>query len=461
MKHKLTLLFVLATVKWLDAQRPDISVTLFRDSALASTWCPYNPSLVAYNLLQGNGYYGIYLANVGPGNTFQNERCFSCGDTALPGKNTAQPIFSPNGKYLMFSAEKATHPGSSGNSIPGIGQYNDLYVVTMDGQKTYRIIDMPDTGLSGMIETYFSPDGSEVMWDEQTAGVALNGRQEFGYWVVKIAPFIDDSIRGPHIDSTRIRVLQPGDTTAFNEPYGWSPDGSKVIFASDYNQFWVLDDQIYTMDTLGNNLKQMSSTAHNYPYCEHAFYSYDGKYIVWMTNEDCDTGSSVGGDDWWIMDSDASNQMRLTYFNDTTSPYWTGSTHINCHGSFNPTSYQFIGDVTGSEPVQLDPAKSIGGIYIITLNYLTVTGINSVEASTPTCTIYPNPANGVVNIKMNSNSALTYYSVYNVLGEIVRQGEFKGASTSIPLNEFSDGVYLLKLQTGSHYIAQKLVVNKM
>jgi len=462
MKKLTTLLLTITAIcaaHIVDAQKPDISVTLFRDSALASTWCPYDSTLVAYNLLLPNGYYAIYIATIGPGNTLLNERCFTCGDTALPGKNVAQPIFHPSGKYMLFTAEHATHPGSSTNSIPGIGQYNDMYVVTMDGQKTYRLVHEPDTGLSGMIETYFSPDGSQVMWDEQTYPVGLAGKQEFGYWVVKTAPFImDDTVRGPYIDSARIKVLQPGGVNAFNEPYGWSPDGSKIIFASDYNQFWVWDDQIYTMDTSGNNLKQMSSTAKNYPYCEHAFYSTDGKHIVWMTNEDCDTGSSVGGDDWWIMDSDASNQMRLTYFNDTTSAYWTGSVHINCHGSFSPDSRQFIGDVTGSKPVQTDPAASIGAAYIVTLNYLATSIGNTLTDAPLKCTLYPNPASDVMKISLGENTDLAHYSIFDITGSQVSDGKFQGPSSSIDVSNFSSGIYFLRIMTGSDRIKQRFIV---
>ena len=120
------------------------------------------------------------------------------------------------------------------------------------------------------------------------------------------------------------------------------------------------------MDTLGGNITQLTSTAKNYPYNEHAFYTPDGKNIVWMTNREAKKGNSEGGDDWWIMNSDSTNQRRLTYFNDPTCPYWTGTTHINGHGSFSPGGKRFIGDVGESKPIQLNP-KAYGSIYIINL----------------------------------------------------------------------------------------------
>jgi Tol biopolymer transport system component len=145
------------------SQKPNVSVTLFRDSAESSAWCPYDSTLVAYNLLQSNGYYGIFLANVGPGNTRINERCFTCTNASLPGKNMAQPAFDPLGRYILFTAEKKVHSGSSATAIPGIGDYNDLWVMTINETKAYRLTTTPASGLSAMIEPYFSPNGKEVM----------------------------------------------------------------------------------------------------------------------------------------------------------------------------------------------------------------------------------------------------------------------------------------------------------
>lgn len=384
------------------AQGPAISVYKFRDSATCATWSPYNDTLVAYNLLQKNGYYSIMLANVGTDNTMLHERCLTCSNSKLPGKNVAEPAFQPSGKYMLFMAENAVHPGNSANSIPGIGRYNDLWVMTTDGKKTYRLTTTPDTGVTAMIEPYFSPNGKEIIWDVMTDTAKGLLKQIFGYWVIKIAPFIDDSIKGPYIDSTHIRTIQPGTVQAFNESYGWSPDGSKILFASCYNQVSGLEDQIYSMDTNGNNITQLSSTAHGYKYCEHGFYSTDGKHIVYMTNRDATDGNSIGGDDWFIMNSDSTDDERLTYFNDTTSSYWTGNVHINLHGGFCPDSNKFIGDVSGSKAAQINFDSSIGALYIINLNYLSIsTGVNHISRNTLSSTLYPNPSTGLFTIQVS------------------------------------------------------------
>ena len=357
----------LLQVTIIHAQKPEISVTLFRDSAFGAVWSRHDSNLVAYNAMQPNGYFGIYLANINSANHRINERCLTCDNPSLPGKNKGAPDFQSTGKYIVFIAEKANHPGSSANSVPGIGTYSDIWVLTLDGKKATQLTHTPNSrdSASGIIFSIFSPDGKKLSWTEMIGKVNIwKGRQQFGSWVIKTANFIDDSIRGPYL--ANIKVYQPGGVPAFNEGYGWSPDGSKLIFASCFNQFWVWDDQIYTMDILGSNIRQLTSTSNSYPYNEHAFYSPDGKNIVWMTNRDAHKGSSKGGDDWWIMNSNSTNQRRLTYFNDPVSPYWTGSTHILGHGSFSPNGKRIIGDIGESKPIQVNPT-AYGSIYVINL----------------------------------------------------------------------------------------------
>ena len=440
-------------------QRPNIAVTKFRDSALAGAWCQYDSTLVAYDLYRPNGYYQIYLAHVGPGNSFAGEYCYSCLNAALPGKNYGQASFQPTGKYMLFTAEMAHHAGNSNNSIPGIGTYNNLWVMTMDGSKAYQLSNMPSTGLSAIIEPYFNPKGNEIMWCQMIDSVNVGvGKQEFGYWAIKTAPFIDDPINGPRIDSTHIKTFLPGGSPSFNEPYGWSPDGSKILFASDYNQFWVWDDQIYTMDTNGNNMEQISSTAHSYPYCEHAFYSTNGEHIVWMTDLDANVGSSVGGDDWFIMNSDTTDQERLTYFNDTTSSYWTGNIHVNGHGSYAPDNLKFIGDVGGSKPAQINFDSSIGAVYIITT--ASVTGIATVSQNYIQCNVYPNPASSTITIALNTDPENMHYSVYNVLGNKIIENQFGGKTSTIDISALSSGVYFLKVFNQNTVINKKFVVER-
>jgi hypothetical protein len=223
---------------------------------------------------------------------------------------------------------------------------------------------------------------------------------------------------------------------------------------------------------MGNNIEQMTSTAHSYPYCEHAFYSTDSKKIVWMTdlNVDAVHNTGGGGDDWFIMNSDTTDQVRLTYFNDSLSPYWTGTVHVNGHGSYSPDGIKFLGDVGGSEPVQINAAKSIGANYIISGSYLaSVPGVSQNDLQ---CNLYPNPNDGQFTIVIShpaiAAGSQTSIEIYNVLGGKIYSSSLlhpdsyrdpNGALT-IDLGTIPGGVYFLKIYNENFTINKKFVVER-
>jgi hypothetical protein len=177
-----------------------------------------------------------------------------------------------------------------------------------------------------------------------------------------------------------------------------------------------------------------------------------------MTDLDNKIGASKGGDDWFIMNSDTTDQERLTYFNDTTSSYWTGSVHVNCHGMYCSDNKRFIGDVGGSEPVQVNFDSSLGAVYII--NTESVTGIQTVSQNTIQCQLYPNPASTSINITMSNNADKLYYSIYDLLGNKIGDGEFSGKQTSIDVSMLSSGIYFLKIYNQNSAINKKFVVER-
>jgi hypothetical protein len=177
-----------------------------------------------------------------------------------------------------------------------------------------------------------------------------------------------------------------------------------------------------------------------------------------MTDLDNNVGGSIGGDDWFIMNSDTTNQERLTYFNDTTSSYWTGTKHVNCHGSYCPDNKRFIGDVGGSEPVQVNFDSSLGALYII--NTASVTGVQNISQNTMQCLLYPNPASSSITVTLNTNSANPVYSVYNVLGSKITEGQFIGKVSTIDVSNLANGFYFLKIYNRNSVINKKFVVER-
>jgi TolB protein len=121
-------------------------------------------------------------------------------------------------------------------------------------------------------------------------------------------------------DATTGAIVQNLTNSKYYEAEGTlSPDGNTILFTSTRDG----DLELYTMDTNGENLKRLTYTP---GYDGGAFYSHDGKKIVWRANrprgqdlQNYLTLLSLGlvepvnyPMDIYIMNADGSNQRKLT-----------------------------------------------------------------------------------------------------------------------------------------------------
>ena len=314
-------------------------VTTFRESGLDVDWDRSGSDRIMYSSKGTDTYYDIHFAN--PDGS--NDVCLTCDHPLLPNKHIANPGWHPSGKWIIMVVEEASHPGSSADALPGFGAYCDIWIMNDIGTKAYKIVDLPNDYDHGVIAPRFSPDGTKIIWtDRKTQPNILIPTQTFGFWTIKMANFAfgaTDSI--PYISNTI--TFEPV-ANNFYESYGFSPDGSKIIFCSSMNKPSVWDQQIYTMDTTGNNIVQLTQSGYN----EHGFYKPDGSKIVWMSNQN----STRGGTDWWIMNPDGTDKKRLTFFNEKNNLQDAGHAVWAGLGSFSSTGTRFIGGVQQSLTTQ-------------------------------------------------------------------------------------------------------------
>jgi Tol biopolymer transport system component len=310
------------------------TVTTFRNSGLDVSWDQSGSDRIAYSSKGSDGYYDVHLAN--PDGS--NDTCLTCNHPALPNKHICCPFWHPNGKWLLIVVEKASHPGTSTDALPGFGAYCDIWLISNNAQKAYKLIDLPNDANHGVIAPRFSPDGKHIVWTERTAAPnVFKPKQMAGFWTIKMADFAFGSNGIPVVSNTHI--IQPGET-AFYECYGFSPDGSKLIFCSDMNQPSFFNEHIYTVDTDGTHLVKLTEKDYN----EHAIFTPDGNRIVWMTN----TNSHTTGTDWWIMNADGSGKKQLTYFNEGHNEQSAGKAVWAGLGSFSTKGDRFVGGVQKS-----------------------------------------------------------------------------------------------------------------
>jgi Tol biopolymer transport system component len=315
------------------------TVTVFNAHGLDVSWDQSGSDRVAYSIKEADTYYDIHFAK--PDGT--NDICLTCAHPLLPNKHICTPYWHPSGKWIIMAVEKETHPGSSTDALPGFGAYCDIWIMNSIGTKAYKIVDIPNDYDHGIIAPRFSHDGKQIVWtDRKTQPNILVPRQQAGYWTIKIADFKFDATDSTPVVSN-IRTIEPV-ANAFYEVYGFSPDDSRLIFCSNINQLSFLDEHIYTIDTLGNNLLKLTDKDYN----EHGFYKPDGSKIVWMSS----TQSTKKGTDWWMMNPDGSDKTRLTYFNEPGSSQYAGHAVWAGLGSFSPDGKRFIGGVQESLTTQ-------------------------------------------------------------------------------------------------------------
>jgi Tol biopolymer transport system component len=326
-------------------------ITTLKDSGGMVDWSYSGNDLIAFDAPGSNGYYDVYTMTPDG----RNETCITCG--VMPRKrHHGGPAWHPSGKYIAFISEKEGHPGSSYVSLPGFGGYDDLWVITADGKHPYLLQSVPVGRDYGIIMPHFSYDGTMISWNElYKAGNILTG--DLGLWKLKTARFSDEG-GIPHISD--IREYQPGEP-AFYENHGFSPDGTKLIFTSNFKTSVkaLLHNNIYVMNLSDGTAVPLTSLGYN----EHATYSPDGKRIVWMTNNENPKTSGLfnKGTDWWLMNADGSNKRRLTSFNIPGNPEYQGKNAWATRISWSPDGSRFVGYI------QDDLVKQTGKIVMVNL----------------------------------------------------------------------------------------------
>jgi Tol biopolymer transport system component len=323
-------------------------IKLFKPGGDEVNWCR-ETNRIGYASRGPDNYYGIHTCSP----RGDDDVWLTRDNPNVPPGHKGTPRWHPSGRYILFVAEKPRHPGMSFAATPGLGSYSDLWLMTADGKKAWQLTNIPETQDDGIIIPFFSYDGKHIAWAQRIERPKLfNPKQICGFWDIKVADFLDD---GDNPRLVNITTFRPGGIPAFNEAYGFAPDGRSMIFCSDFNQKSFWSSQIFTCDArTGQNIRQLTDDAYN----EHATYSPDGKHIVWMTSK-----GEWKGTDWWMMNADGSGKRQLTFFNKAGHPEYAGGNRMTCGlALFSPDGRQLVGGVQTSLILQK------GDSYMITLH---------------------------------------------------------------------------------------------
>ena len=302
-------------------------ITTLKEGGARLDWVD---SKIAFDMLGPGGAFAVYVMKPDGSDT----RCLTCDNPALPKqRNIGQPAWDPSGRYLVFQVEKAQHPHVAFEHAlePGAGVMNDLWVLDTQTSRATMVRQVGDAPGQGTLHPHFSSDGTMLSWSEMQAKAGLRKSQELGYWQLMIADFRTDR-GGPRLEN--VNSVTPGGP-GFYENHGFSSDGSRLIFTSNFEAQRRFTADIYTLEMRGRKLTRLTSEGYN----EHAIYSPDGRSIAWISN----VGNPRGGTDYWIMNSDGSNKRRLTSFTLKGSPEYVGTKVVVADLSWRPDGTAFAG----------------------------------------------------------------------------------------------------------------------
>ncbi len=116
-----------------------------------------------------------------------------------------------------------------------------------------------------------------------------------------------------------------------------------------------------------------------------------------------------------------------------------------------------FGTATSNARVMVRGAGNI--FYAVNSSDFTIfspTGISELENSN--ISIYPNPTNGIINIELNTITTIDKISISDLQGKIIYLNEsLTKSSIQIDLNEFSNGVYMMELQSNTGVSVHKII----
>ena len=181
----------------------------------------------------------------------------------------AEPVVSPDGKRIVFGSQRE-------------GDF-DIYSMNADGSNVRRLTDR--VGYDG--GPWFSPDGTKIVWRAWYPESSAEREQWKDCMAKNYILAFPLSLWVMDADWSNKRMLLGNGATNFAP--SWHPDGKRIVFASNMDD-WREDIkqfghnfELYLINLDGTNLTRITfnATFDSFP-----LFSPDGKKLVWASNRD-------------------------------------------------------------------------------------------------------------------------------------------------------------------------------
>ncbi len=181
----------------------------------------------------------------------------------------AEPVVSPDGKRIVFGSQREDN--------------FDVYVMNSDGSNVRRLTDR--MGYNG--GPWFSPDGAKIVWRAWYPETEAERQQWKDCMAKNYILAFPLSLWVMDVDGSNKRMVLSNGATNFAP--SWHPDGNRIIFASnrddwreDIRQFGH-NFELYLINIDGKGLERLTF---NTVFDSFPMFSPDGKKLVWASNRD-------------------------------------------------------------------------------------------------------------------------------------------------------------------------------
>jgi TolB protein len=257
-------------------------------------------ALVTYSQAPSNGTPSSFSLIVPGEKHLGNVRQLTFGGT------NAEAYFSADDKYLIFM--------HSGEGVP----CDQMYIMSVDLPLGKPIRTLVSTGKGRTTCGYFFPKGDRILFSsthETSTECPPRPDYSHGYvWPI----YNSYEIYTAKPDGSDLRRLT-NSPNSYNAESTISRDGKRIVFTSTRNG----DLDIYSMNADGSDVRQLT---HELGYDGGAFFSYDGKKIVYRSQQpkapeeiadykDLLSRNLIrpGNLEIWVMDADGSHKRQVTH----------------------------------------------------------------------------------------------------------------------------------------------------
>jgi len=306
------------------AQAPAVAtIAAWRNGAAPMAWAAGH---IYYNQKGPTGVFSGWAADPDGG----HPRCVTCGGVYPARTQHGISDVTRDGKYALATIERANHipiPGGKELAAPGAGAFNDLWLQTPDGSRAWQLTRGSESG-NALIWARFDRTGKRVVWSTQWRfGVP------FGAWLLHVADL--RWTRGSPVLANEKTLKSSG----LIEAYGFTLDGSHVLFAADAlaGAKWS-DLQIMTMRAnltgLPVRLSPRDASDHGYftNYNEFAYAMPESGRIIFARS----VGAFYESLEYWTMNADGSDPKQLTSLSQPLSKQYHGHPSLAGSIAFDP-----------------------------------------------------------------------------------------------------------------------------